>query len=84
MTLVSQPFRIPFARGLDGSEVFITREWWNYLSVELIRQISTSGVDITALEDAVAELQTEGEMVSTYRRAGQAQEDEFLAATQRR
>lgn len=67
MTLVSQPFRVPFARGLDGSEVFITREWWNYLSVELIRQISTSGVDISALEDDVTALQDESELVLTRR-----------------
>lgn len=59
MSIQGQPFRVPIAKMSDGTPVYITREWWNYLGVDLIRQLGGStGSSTTELEAAIAELQT--------------------------
>lgn len=56
--LSSQPIRIPLGTTSDGKLVFISREWWNFISVELFARAgaalgaSTTDLETSQFEDA--------------------------------
>ena len=56
--LSSQPIRVPLGTTSDGKLVFISREWWNFISVELFTRAGaatgsgTADLEASQFEDA--------------------------------